>query len=357
MYQNINLDSAETLITEAIRTVQTYGDSLPLFENYVNLTNCYFMKKDYEKAIQLGQKLLHSGKLARYQMLQCAYALCHSYTDLGQLDSAERTYALMPPPIDLADTIRHLRSLAEMARVRHDMDAYLRYNTASINKTESVLMVSSKSSIKNAEFEFKINVLEDELDWSHEVGKWLLWVVVALLVWAVCIKVRNHLKITNLRKEITQIQNRITSEQQKSASVEDQSRSRQNAYSAQLECIREFFELILHAAPRRSSSLKPDLKQVEILEEQWQTLQQSLDVMLDGFVSELTNVYGCADSFVKVFCLCYCGASNNMVALCLPLKMQTIANIKQKLAHRVLGEEMTWTNLLEYLKNRVQGIE
>ena len=111
----------------------------------------------------------------------------------------------------------------------------------------------------------------------------------------------------------------------------------------------------MHAAPRKKSSIKSDLKNVNISEKQWTNLCQTVNVLLDGFINDMSFKYDCSEIEVRVFCFCYCGGSNNMLELCLPYKKQTIANMKQQIAHKVLGNDSTWNELMLYLSNKVSS--
>ncbi|MBO7609797.1 MAG: hypothetical protein J6S96_06315, partial [Muribaculaceae bacterium] len=241
----------------------------------------------------------------------------------------------MPNPATLKDSIFYFEILQELNKNQGNYEYALKYEKQSNNLSDDIISNEKGNALIQIEHQVQI-----EHETQHNKSSYYILTLVVILTFF-CI----YAFIINSRKHKMEAEyNKIISHVETLANSNDKKRK---AYYEQQASIRKFFDSIMYAAPQKSSSIKSDLRKVTISDEQWQRLCSSLDVMLDGFVTELSEKYGCSENEVRLFCISYCGGSNNMAELCLPYRKQTIANLKQKIAHKVLGEKSTWNELIE----------
>ena len=320
-YRTINGDSAHFYLSEAIKLCDKLNFQLTKQDILIGLAGYYYSQEDFNNTIFYAKKAVQSNILDDNQLLESCYYISLSFSEIGNVDSAKYYFNLMPKCVDSLDSIKYLSAKAEIENLIGHHNNYLYLSAQSDSIADTWLISSQNNGLKHIEIETSREIS------SMQIGNYLLTnnkykIIVLLLIAIVCFTVcyfyRNKKKYSH---NIKNLQNECNATLKQIDAITNKSSNKQSAYLEQLKCLRDFFDTIMHAAPRKKSSIKSDLKNVNISEKQWTNLCQTVNVLLDGFINDMSFKYDCSEIEVRVFCFCYCGGSNNMLELCLQMRV------------------------------------
>lgn len=342
VYGSINNDSSILILNKALKLSREYLDTTFVNENLISLAGYYYKVKRYDNAIKLSYEAIRSNKLEYKQLLVACYIAALSYTNINELDSALHYYNILPKPQNIYDSAAVIEVMAKIEYLKCNINHSIMLEKLSDSIIATQLYTAHKTSLKAIEQQ-EINIYNKKSSKRNQSYIHLLYIcgliLISVIIYLIYQRILNKKKLSELNDSYNAIIANLIS-------LTNNSTNKQEAYYNQQSSLRNFFDVIMYAAPRRSSSFRPDTHKVTITEEQWEQLCTSVNIMLDGFVNDLSTRYGCTTNEKRLFCICYCGASNNIVELCLPYKKQTIANMKQQIAHKVLGDNFTWNDLI-----------
>ena len=348
LYRKVNPDTVPLVARKAIEISFILHNDIYYSTNLATLATHYLYIDSIELAKSLALEALSVPSIAPVTRPQALNTVCQALLLMGKTDSAQLFFEQIPSPISSSDSVRLLRTQAEMAYAKGDLKEYVLLSDMAGEKAGEVLVRSLRNRLAETQSNYELE-RESARQANYKLKAFtalvvmlsLLLLLLACSIWIYRVSVRRRMKWERARSQLNA----------KLAELSKQTGENE----LQIKTVTLALSTVSYLGKRGASSFKDDkdLITANLPQEFWDDAEMLTRKRLSKCLQSMEeNGIELKKEEMKVLSLCLCGVPDVVIAKLMDYSSRrTVHNIKAAVAKKLDSSDGSLSDKLTKLIN------